>query len=128
MKQDTDSDKLIKIFKALSVPVRLQIVNMLLTHDFCVGGLSKKLGITEASVSQHLRVLRQAGLVVGEKRGYYSYYDINKNTFSYAEKALNLIANSNIERNVCRVHTSGDHTCCEIYLNKVASRKKVAEK
>ena len=66
-------DDLLKVMKALSDETRLKIINLLLNFDFCVGALSRQLGISEAAVSQHLQILRKAGLVTGEKRGYYTH-------------------------------------------------------
>ncbi|WP_350343458.1 metalloregulator ArsR/SmtB family transcription factor [Proteinivorax tanatarense] len=71
-------DKSLKALKALSDKTRLKIIKLLLNYNFCVGAIAKNLGISEAAVSQHLKVLRQAGIVVGEKRGYYTHYIINK--------------------------------------------------
>ena len=68
--------ELINILKALGDENRLHIVMLLLRHDFCVGALSKRLDISEAAVSQHLKVLRQAGIVRGEKRGYFTHYRV----------------------------------------------------
>ena len=65
-------------FKALSDESRFKLVNLLLTHDFCVGALAHHLKISEAAVSQHLRQLREAGLVKGEKRGYWTHYTVDK--------------------------------------------------
>ncbi len=46
----------------------------------CVNALAERLHVTPAAVSQHLRLLRDADLVVAEKRGYYVHYRINKKT------------------------------------------------
>ncbi|MEW6673545.1 MAG: metalloregulator ArsR/SmtB family transcription factor [Thermodesulfobacteriota bacterium] len=67
-----------KIFKALSDKTRLQLVELLLTHDLCVGALASRLGISKPAVSQHLQILRRAGLVKGEKRGYWTHYMIER--------------------------------------------------
>jgi ArsR family transcriptional regulator len=64
--------------KALADETRFKIVSLLLNHSFCVGALAQHLGISEAAVSQHLRVLRKAGLVKGEKRGYWTHYSVDR--------------------------------------------------
>ena len=64
--------------KALSDETRFQIINLLLTHDFCVGALADHLDLSKAAVSQHLQILRKAGLVRGEKRGYWTHYSVDK--------------------------------------------------
>ena len=73
-------NSLTHIFKALGDDTRLRIIDLLLTHDLCVGALAKRLGISEPAVSQHLKVMRKAGLVKGEKRGYWTHYSIDRNT------------------------------------------------
>ncbi|MBQ7092938.1 MAG: winged helix-turn-helix transcriptional regulator [Clostridia bacterium] len=66
------------IFKALADENRMKIVQILLRHSMCVRSLSKKLGITQAAVSQHIKVLREAGLLKGEKRGYFMHYEVDR--------------------------------------------------
>ena len=60
--------------KALGDPTRLTIFQQLLIRRHCTRSLSRKLGITEAAVSQHLKVLREAGLVYTERYGYHKHY------------------------------------------------------
>jgi len=70
--------KTVTILKALADETRLRTLNLLSTHDLCVGALASRLGISKAAVSQHLKVLRKAGLVRGEKRGYWTHYVVEK--------------------------------------------------
>ena len=77
-----------KAFKALSDESRFKLVNLLLTHDFCVGALAHHLKITEAAVSQHLKHLREVGLVKGEKRGYWTHYMVDKVKLSELAEGL----------------------------------------
>ena len=71
-------DHLLYFYKALADQNRLKLVDLLLTHDLCVGALASRLGISKPAVSQHLQILRKAGLVRGEKRGYYTHYSIER--------------------------------------------------
>ena len=73
-------EKLAETFKALSEPTRLKLVKLLSGNDgaLCVNALSHRLGVTQSAVSQHLRVLRQVGLVRGERRGYFVHYALDK--------------------------------------------------
>ncbi|MBN1833395.1 MAG: winged helix-turn-helix transcriptional regulator [Deltaproteobacteria bacterium] len=64
--------------KALADETRFRIINLLLSHDLCVGALADQLNISKAAVSQHLQILRKAGLVRGEKRGYWTHYIVDK--------------------------------------------------
>jgi len=67
-----------EIFKALSVGTRVRII-LLLKSGGPLGSkkIASALGITPAAVSQHLRALKQAGLVRGERKGYWVPYSID---------------------------------------------------
>jgi ArsR family transcriptional regulator len=72
------------IFNALADPTRLRLVRLLCRqHDpdaLCVNALAAFLGVTQSAVSQHIRVLKSAGLVKGLRRGYHIHYFINQDT------------------------------------------------
>jgi len=78
----SDSQKLAFIFKILSVDSRIRIIQLLKDRPLCVGALCSQLQITQGAVSQHLRILRQAGLVTAEKRGYYVHYRLHEETLA----------------------------------------------
>lgn len=62
------------MLKALGEPMRLKIYQALLERKHCVRSLSKKLGISESAISQHMKVMKEAELVYGEKFGYHTHY------------------------------------------------------
>ena len=62
------------MLKALGEPMRLKIYQALLERKHCVRSLSKKLGISESAISQHMKVMKHADLVYGEKFGYHTHY------------------------------------------------------
>jgi ArsR family transcriptional regulator, arsenate/arsenite/antimonite-responsive transcriptional repressor len=66
------------MLKALSDETRFSLLDLLLTQDLCGKALALRLGVSEAAVSQHLKILRDAGLVEGEKRGYWIHYSVQK--------------------------------------------------
>lgn len=69
-----DLQRLARIFKVLGVDTRVRMLDMLAQRRMCVGALGRALDITPAAVSQHLRVLRDAGAVVAERQGYFVHY------------------------------------------------------
>lgn len=79
---------ILPVLKALADEMRLSIVHLLLTYDLCVGAIADSLGISKAAVSQHLKILRRAGLVTGEKRGYWTHYSIDKTAIYKVADAL----------------------------------------
>ena len=68
----------VPLLKALADGTRYSIVQLLLTHDLCVRALAHRLDVSDAAISQHLQVLRRAGLVKGEKRGYWTHYSVER--------------------------------------------------
>ncbi|MDP9259892.1 MAG: metalloregulator ArsR/SmtB family transcription factor [Actinomycetota bacterium] len=71
-----DVDRLSELSKALSDPVRLQIVDVLRRQagEVCVCDLQPLFGISQPTLSHHLKKLRDAGLVGVERRGQWAYY------------------------------------------------------
>jgi ArsR family transcriptional regulator len=74
------SSQIARICKTLSVDTRVKIVQMLNGQALCVRAIAARLRISESAVSQHLRILRDADLVVPDKRGYWVHYQINPET------------------------------------------------
>jgi DNA-binding transcriptional ArsR family regulator len=77
-----DTEDLSLFFSALSDPTRLRLFQLLCRQQeagaLCVNALTYMLGVTQSAVSQHLRVLRAAGLVRGERKGYRVHYFVNR--------------------------------------------------
>ena len=77
-----EANRLARALKVLSVGTRVQIVQFLKGRAMCVGALAAWLDVTQGAVSQHLRIMRDAGLVIDEKRGYYVHYRLNEETLA----------------------------------------------
>ncbi len=107
-------DKLLNRLKALGDETRLEIVRLLLTHDLCVGAIANRLQISKAAVSQHLKVLREADIVRGEKRGYWMHYKVNLGTLKKTGESLRALANSKIEP---------EHGCFRVQVANLGSNK-----
>jgi ArsR family transcriptional regulator, arsenate/arsenite/antimonite-responsive transcriptional repressor len=67
------------VFRALAEPARVKIVNVLATQgeEVCVCDLTGPLGLTQPTVSHHLKKLVAAGLVEREQRGKWAYFTLN---------------------------------------------------
>ena len=73
-----DSQNMTRIFRALSVGSRVEIIRLLAERTLCVGALSNLLNISAGAVSQHLRVLKDAGLVETDRRGCFIHYRLTE--------------------------------------------------
>ncbi len=85
---------LFRRLKALADENRLRILQMLINGDLCVGALANQLGISKPAVSQHLQILRKAGLVKGEKRGYWTHYMVDRQALSAIAMEINAMTAS----------------------------------
>jgi len=69
------------MFKALSDPVRRKILLMLKKRDMTAGEIAEEFDISKPSISHHLNILKQAGMVIDERKGQHIYYSINTSVF-----------------------------------------------
>ncbi len=73
----TEATELATAFKAIGDPVRLQLLSMIASHaggEVCVCDLTPAFDLTGPTISHHLRVLREAGLIDHQRRGTWVYY------------------------------------------------------
>ena len=79
-----EQDRLVKMFKALGNPTRFEIMKYLVTHPVCItGDIVEFLPIAQATVSQHLKVLREAGLISGITEGPATNYCLDKDNIAW---------------------------------------------
>lgn len=80
-----------ELFKVLSVDKRIEIIELLKKEPMSVNAIADVLGVTQSAVSQHLRVLKSAGLVRDERKGYWIYYSLDRDTLEKCRQRLNRI-------------------------------------
>ena len=83
-----DARKLAGVFKVLSIEARIHIVRVLKRRALCVTELTSQLGITQSATSQHLRVLKDAGIVKFQKRGLHVYYHLNVQNIAHMHTTI----------------------------------------
>ncbi|MBF4632657.1 helix-turn-helix transcriptional regulator (plasmid) [Clavibacter phaseoli] len=72
-----NADKLARSLRAIADPARLRVISMVAAHDgqeACVCDLTEPLGLGQSTVSHHLKVLVDAGILSRDKRGSWAYY------------------------------------------------------
>ena len=84
---DAQAEGTATVFKALADPARVKIVNMLARADepVCACDFIPGLGLTQATVSHHLKKLTDAGLLEREQRGKWAYFSLNPEAVSNLE-------------------------------------------
>lgn len=70
-----------RAFKALSDPTRRKILDLLLNKSMTAGEIADNFDMSKPSVSHHLHILKEAELVLDDKKGQYIYYSLNTTVF-----------------------------------------------
>jgi ArsR family transcriptional regulator len=87
---NTDAASHAGILKALASPVRLHIIRLLVRHedDICVFEIANTLGMEQPTISHHLRILREAGLVGVREAGCWGYYYVCKENLAHVHAII----------------------------------------
>jgi DNA-binding transcriptional ArsR family regulator len=100
------TDELAQLHKALSIPVRLKILDLVGERSLCVNAITRYLEISQPAVSQHLAVLKHAGLVNSTKHGYMVHYSLDRERLQEFRQAMDHFAKERAEEE--RTLTSGN--------------------
>ncbi|MEV0687985.1 metalloregulator ArsR/SmtB family transcription factor [Nocardia sp. NPDC050378] len=87
----TEAAELAAVFKALSDPVRLRLLSLVASRaggEACVCDISDGVEVSQPTVSHHLKVLREAGLLTSERRASWVYYRVVPEAFARISSAL----------------------------------------
>ncbi|MDK1726117.1 ArsR/SmtB family transcription factor [Dellaglioa algida] len=89
--------KLSKMMKAIAEPNRLQIVDMISTGEKCACDLLDNFNFTQPTLSHHMKVLIEAGIVSARKDGKWHYYSLDQKNIKVFESLTNQIFKKNVE-------------------------------
>ncbi|MDF2545367.1 MAG: transcriptional regulator [Anaerosolibacter sp.] len=119
-------EQMVQVFKALGDETRLKILIILSRRRICAKGIAKHLSISEPAVSQHIKVLKEAGIIAGEKIGYYVQYDLQEPILSDIIKFIEQMHHDH-SLNSCKlgVHIPGEcMAACKASKNKCCQKNK----
>ena len=86
-----EAEDLARRLKALAEPARLRLLSLLMASpdgESCTCELTEPLGLSQPTVSHHLKKLAEAGLVTGERRGVWTFYRVNADALTAAARVL----------------------------------------
>lgn len=90
-----DADKLARVLRTMADPARLQILNLIRTSptaDSCVCDITAALGLSQPTISYHLKKMMEIGLLTKEKRGYWNWYSINHEQLTGLQRIFDTVA------------------------------------
>jgi len=121
--------ELSRFFNALGDETRLRLVALLTQqlpgHAMCVGRLAHELGVTASAVSQHLRVLKDLGLLQGERRGYRIHYFLDEERLAtYQALARDLLGERFVPRATEPSIIQGGEGMCSMDENRCCCPEK----
>jgi ArsR family transcriptional regulator len=88
---ETQSGELSRVFKALGDPVRLRLLSLIASHaggEACVCDLTGAFELSGPTISHHLKVLREAGVIEGQRRGTWIYYRVRPQSLAQLSAVL----------------------------------------
>ena len=97
-----------KVFKVLGDPKRVMIVDMLSCGELCACRILEKFQMSQSTLSHHMKLLCECGLVKGRNEGKWTYYSLDADTVSKTKRFLSTVT-SDKENCIC----NGDEDCCK---------------
>lgn len=88
---DDEAQRLASVFKALGDPTRVKLLSLIVAGEggeACVCDLTEPVGLSQGTVSHHMKLLTDAGLVTREQRGKWAYFAIAEGALEAAASAL----------------------------------------
>ena len=85
---EIDATRAAELFHALSDPIRVRVVSLLIGGERCVCDLMDDLDLAQSRLSWHLKTLSDAGIITGRREGRWNYYSLNKDALVEARELL----------------------------------------
>ncbi len=86
---EDEAEELGRVLRALGDPVRLRLISLVASKpEVCSCDLERPLGKSQPTISHHTKVLAEAGLLVGEKRGHWMWWRVDETRFAAIRKVL----------------------------------------
>ena len=86
-----DAERVARVFKALGDPTRVRLLSLIAAGDggeACICDLTDPVGLSQGTVSHHMKLLADAGLVTRDQRGRWAYFSLNDEALKAAADAL----------------------------------------
>ena len=102
---ELDEKKTAVIFKAFCDENRIKILKLLVTGEKCACKLLEEINVTQPTMSHHMKILCDSGIVIGRKEGKWTHYSIDPEGVEIAKRCLQMLTTQN--------ECSEDKSCCE---------------
>jgi ArsR family transcriptional regulator, arsenate/arsenite/antimonite-responsive transcriptional repressor len=84
-----EAEELARVLRALGDPIRLRLISLVASQpEVCSCDLERPLAKTQPTISHHTRVLAEAGLLIGEKRGHWMWWRVDETGLAAIRKVL----------------------------------------
>jgi ArsR family transcriptional regulator len=86
-----DAERIARVFKAMGDPTRVMLLSLIAgseDREACICDLTEPVGLSQGTVSHHMKLLAEAGLVTREQRGRWAYFSLNDEALEAAADAL----------------------------------------
>lgn len=104
---ELDRKETAAVFKALGDENRIKILQLLSTGEKCACRLLEEIDVTQPTLSHHMKILCDAGIVNGRKEGKWMHYSVSEQGAVFAKQSLELLMNTG------GVQNAGNQSYCE---------------
>ena len=89
-----ERDEIVGLFKALSDPTRYEIFRLIASQpeSICVCHITDRFAVSQPTISHHLRILREAGLLTVSRQGTWAYYEVDRSGVERLQGVLGHVA------------------------------------
>lgn len=101
----------VPVFKALSDETRIRIIDMLSCGEMCACHILDRFSITQSTLSYHMKILTESGLVNGVRDGAWMRYTLNRERIASVTSFIEYITNEKGDC-TCKLSSSKDRSCC----------------
>lgn len=124
------NENIVTVFKAFSDESRVQILHLLKDGELCGNSILEKMNIGQSTLSHHMKLLCESGVVVGRKNGKWMYYSISKEGKEEAKKILDTVLDAKVTEGVPvpSVKSAAKLSAKETAEKKVVEKKPAAKK
>ena len=96
------SEQLIGVMESLSDPIRINILELMISGEICVCDVVKETGLSQSKISYHIKILKDSGLISDRQEGRWVYYKLDLEVLSDIKNWMGNLIQSSSNKRTCK--------------------------
>ena len=97
-----DSKQFIGVMESLSDPIRINILELMMSGEICVCDIVKVTGLSQSKISYHIKILKESGLISDRNEGRWVYYKLDLEVLSDIKNWMGNLIQSSSNKRICK--------------------------